>query len=166
MIRFLSVAIGIVIAANVPAGADTLVLHPVLKTYQPMRIAVPDFVTSGVSEAGPAHEIAQIIVSDLKQTGAFAPLDPAAFADKTANIDEIPRFADWRAFNAQGLIVGYVTNQPDARIKVKFRLWDVFGGKQLAGQQYTGTPDDVHRMGHMISGDIYERITGEKRTFD
>ena len=78
----------------------------------------------------------------------------------------MPHFADWRAINAQGVVIGRVTQQPDARIRVEFRLWDAFGGKQLAGQRYTGAPDELHRIGHMIAGDIYERITGKKRTFE
>jgi len=34
------------------------------------------------------------------------------------------------------------------------------------GQQYTGAHDDLDRIGHMISADIYQRITGKRRTFD
>ena len=166
LIRFLTVAVGILIATNIAASADPRFQHPVLRTYQPLRIALPDFISTSVSGGGSAHAISQIIVSDLKQSGAFASIDPAAFADKNTDIDEMPHFADWRAINAQGVVIGRVTQQPDARIRVEFRLWDAFGGKQLAGQRYTGAPDELHRIGHMIAGDIYERITGKKRTFE
>lgn len=165
MIRLI-IAAGVVIAANLPASAEGLRQHPVLRTYQPVRIALPDFVAAGLSEVELAHEISRIIASDLKQSGAFAPIEPAVFVGKNAGIEEVPQLEDWRAVNAQELVVGRVTRQPDGRIKVEFRLWDAFSGYQLAGQQYTGVPDDSNRIAHMISADIQERIPGNKRTFD
>jgi TolB protein len=163
MISFL-VAVNFVIAANISASAESLLQRPVLRTYQPVRIALPDFVAAGLSEAELAHAISRIVASDLKQSGAF-PINPAVFVEKNAGIDEVPQFADWRTINAQELVVGRITRQPDARIKVEFRLWDAFSGEQLTGQQYTGTRDDFNRIGHMISEDIYERVTGKKRAF-
>jgi TolB protein len=77
----------------------------------------------------------------------------------------LPRFADWRAINAQALVTGRVT-QADGRLKVEFRLWDVFAGQQLRGEQYNTTADNWRRISHIISDAVYERITGEKGYFD
>jgi TolB protein len=166
VIRFLIVAASVVIGANTPASADPFI-RPVLRTYLPVRIALPDFDAAHLFEAEQAHSISRTIAADLKQSGAFVPINEAGIVEKHAGIDEVPTFADWRAIDAQILVVvGRVTRQPDARIKVEFRLWAPFSGKQLAGQQYIGTSDDFSRIGHMISEGIYERITGEKRTFD
>ena len=41
-----------------------------------------------------------------------------------------PRFADWRVINAQALVNGAVTVQPDGRLRVEFRLWDVFAERR------------------------------------
>jgi TolB protein len=165
LIRFF-IAASVVIAANIPASADPLRQHPVLRTYQPVRIALPDFVAASLSEAEPAREISRIIDSDLTQSGAFKPINQAVFGGKNAGIDEVPQFADWRTINADDLVVGRITRQADGRIKVEFRLWETSSGIQLTGQQYTGAPDDLDRIGHRISGDICERITGEKCSFD
>ena len=64
----------------------------------------------------------------------------------------------WR-FKAQALVAGQVVRQGDGRLHARFRLYDVFGGVQQAGQQYTTTPENWRRIGHIISDAIYERLT-------
>jgi TolB protein len=133
---------------------------------QPLPIALPDFLAGGPPDGESARGISQIITANLKRSGLFAPIDQAAFLQRVTNIDVQPLFPDWRAINAQALVTGRVTRQPDGRIKVEFRLWDVFGAAQLAGQQYFSTPDNFRRIAHIISDQIYERLTGEKGYFD
>ncbi len=129
---------------------------------QPIPIAITDFV----GEAEPGRAIAGVVTSDLKRSGLFAPIDPKSFTETITNPDLAPRFPDWRAINAQGLVTGRVARQSDGRLKVEFRLWDVFAGQQLLGQQYFTQPENWRRVSHIISDAIYERLTGEKGYFD
>ncbi len=92
---------------------------------QPMPIALPDFVGGTPADCEVAHNVTQVITANLKRSGLFAPIDPAAYIEKIANIDAVPRFADWRTINAQALVTGRITRQADGRLKAEFRLWDV-----------------------------------------
>jgi TolB protein len=157
-------AAGLATFAEAPARAYFL-QHPVLEIFQPGPIALPDFLAGSPADAEPARAISQIIATDLKRSGVVVPIDQATFIEKIVNIDVLPQFADWRAIKAEELVTGRVTSQPDARIKVEFRLWDVFGGVQLGGMQYLSTPDDFRRIAHMISDAIYERLTGKTGNF-
>ncbi len=132
----------------------------------PVPIAVPDFVGGTPGDTEVARGITQIIAANLRRSGLFAPIDPAAYIEKIASFDVLPRFPDWKAINAQALITGRVTRQGDGRLKVEFRLWDVTSGQQLTGQQYFTTPDNWRRIAHIVSDSVYERLTGEKGYFD
>ena len=133
---------------------------------QPMPIAIPDFIPGAPGDADAARTVTQVIANNLGRSGLFAPIDPAAYIEKIVNFDAVPRFPDWRAINAQALVVGRVNRQGDGRIKAEFRLWDVFAGQQQEGKVYSATPDNVRRIGHIISDAVYERLTGEKGYFD
>jgi TolB protein len=134
-------------------------------TAQPLPIAIPDFAAPNGSDAA-GQNIARVVRADLERSGLFRPLDPKSFVEKIANINVAPQFGSWRVINAQALVAGQVQAQPDGRLRVDFRLWDVFGETQMIGQQYFTTPDNWRRIAHIISDAIYERITGEKGYFD
>ncbi len=63
-----------------------------------------------------------MITANLRRSGLFAPIDQAAYIERIANIDTLPRFADWRTINAQALVTGRLTRQTDGRLKAEFRL--------------------------------------------
>src|SRR4029077_3634178 len=114
----------------------------------PLPIAIPGFVGGTPGDTEVARGITQVITANLRRSGLFAPIDPAAYIEKVVSFDTLPRFPDWRAINAQGLITGRVTRQGDGRLKVEFRLWDVSSGQQLTGQQYFTAPDNWRRIAH------------------
>ncbi|HKD46582.1 MAG TPA: Tol-Pal system beta propeller repeat protein TolB [Rhizomicrobium sp.] len=133
---------------------------------QPLPIAIPDFVAGDPSQAQTGANIAQVVRADLERSGLFKPIDPKAFVEHITNINAAPNFANWRVINAQGLVAGQVGLQPDGRLKVEFRLWDVFGESQMLGQQFFTQPENWRRVAHMVSDAIYSRITGESGYFD
>ena len=128
---------------------------------RPLPIAVPAF--TGSSRGA---EMAQVITGNLERSGLFAPIDGAAFPERNMDIGIQPDFGGWKAINAQALINGAITVEADGKLRVDFRLWDVFSGEQLLGLQFTSTPENWRRVAHKISDAVYERLTGEKGYFD
>ena len=133
---------------------------------QPMPIALPDFIAGTADDAEVARSITQVITANLKGSGLFAPIDPAAFVEKITNTDALPRFPDWRTINAQALVTGRLAREPDGRYQTEFRLWDMTAGQHLVGQRFSAPPERWRRIGHLISDTVYERLTGEKGDFD
>ena len=159
------VAAGAVGALPVERALAVLKLDVTQGNVQPVPIAIPEFIAVATQDPALGRNISQIIGANLQRSGLFAPIDPAAFIEKFTTIDTLPRFPDWRQINAQALVTGRVT-QGEGRLKAEFRLWDVFAGQQLHGQQYTTTADNWRRIAHIISDAIYERLTGDKGYFD
>ena len=148
-------------AAIVPARA--LVEIDVNKgVVEPLPIAITDFLSADALGA----EISGIVAADLQRSGLFAPIDRAAFIEKISNPDAAPRFEDWKVINAQALVTGRVSQEPDGRIRAEYRLWDTFAGQQLSGEQFFASQANKRRIAHIIADAIYERLTGEKGYFD
>ena len=156
------------IAALIAAAPARAELHVTVDqgNAQPLPIAIPDFAAPNPGDAAAAQNIAKVVRADLERSGLFRPLDPKSFVEKITNINVPPQFGSWRAISAQALVAGQVQAQSDGRLRVDFRLWDVFGETQMIGQQYFTTPENWRRIAHMVSDAIYERVTGEKGYFD
>lgn len=129
---------------------------------EPLPVAITDFISADGSGA----EIAGVVEADLKRSGLFAPIDKGAFIEKISNPDVAPRFEDWKVINAQALVTGRVTKEPDGRLRAEYRLWDVYAGQQLVGEQFFANPSSWRRVAHIIADSIYERLTGETGYFD
>ncbi|HEV2676626.1 MAG TPA: Tol-Pal system beta propeller repeat protein TolB [Aliidongia sp.] len=132
---------------------------------QPLPIAIPGFLGQG-GDAQVGTQVSQVVSADLERSGLFKPLDPRAFIQDPAALVPVPRFADWKLINAQALVSGAVTAQPDGHLKIDFRLWDVLGGTQMVGFSYNTPTSNWREIAHIISDQIYKRITGEDGYFN
>lgn len=166
MKHILAAAIVLVAALAATGPARAIVEIDITQAnIQPLPIAITDFgSTGGDPELG--RQISDVVSADLQRSGLFKPIDPAAFIERIANFDAAPDFGSWRVVNAQALVTGRVSKQADGRLRAEFRLWDVFAGQQVTGQQYFANPDNWRRIAHIIADAIYERLTGEKGYFD
>ena len=132
---------------------------------QPLPIAITDFLGQGQDE-GLGRNIARVVSADLERSGLFKPIDPKAFISVEKSISEQPQFNNWRVLKAQALAQGSLIPEGGDRLRVQFRLWDVFAGEQMTGQVYTTVRSNWRRIAHIIADQIYKRLTGEDGYFD
>lgn len=154
------------LAATATSARAELVIDINQGVTEPMPIAVTAFASEKAQEGRMGRDIARVISADLERSGLFRPLDPRSFLQTAEEAADAPRFPDWRAINATALVSGKIVRQEDGRLRVEFRLWDVFAQQQLVGLAFQTTPDNWRRISHIIADAIYKRLTGEEGYFD
>ena len=172
MTRRLFAVLGAALVAVFAAGLFTTDARAELRiditrgVVEPIPLAVMAFDGNSEETDRLGRDIAGVISANLGRSGLFAPIDKQAFIQETVSMQTLPRFGDWRLINAQGLIHGRTEVVPDGRLKVEFRLWDVFAEQQMIGLAYFTVSDNWRRVAHIISDAIYKRLTGESGYFD
>lgn len=157
--------LGVMVFAQ-PAKAE-LELNITKGSVQALPVAITSFHSLNDDTVVYGQRVALVVSENLERTGLFAPLSHRAFIQNSASIHaDGPRFAEWRAINAEALVTGNVMRAKDGRIRIEFRLWDIFGERQLIGMAYTTEEDNWRRIAHIISDQIYKRLTGEDGYFD
>ncbi|MBL8538272.1 MAG: Tol-Pal system protein TolB [Hyphomonadaceae bacterium] len=165
--RRLFFALALVLSAVFAASAEAQVRVNVEEGHlNPMPVAVVDFLGASPAAQQVGGDIAGVVRANLERSALFRPIDRAAFIERIQALEVPPRFADWKVIDAQALVVGQVTPLPDGRIRIDFRLYDVFAEQQMTGFSYATTPDNWRRIAHRISDQIYEQLTGERGYFD
>jgi TolB protein len=134
--------------------------------FVPIPIAVPPFLPGGPADTEAANGLAQVIVNNLTRSGLFTSVDPSAFPERVADIDTAPQFDGWHTAKAQALVVGQAKKQDDGQIQVGFRLWDIETRQDLVDRAFSSPPQNWRRIAHLISDQIYTRMTGEQGYFD
>ncbi len=133
---------------------------------EPLPFALPSFLPETAGSEMITADLARVVADDLAGTGLFRQIPPSAFISQVTSFAAPVAYADWRAINAQALIIGAVSTSGD-QLVVKFRLYDVFSGAELGeGLQMVGTVSGFRRMAHKVADEVYSRITGEQRYFD
>ena len=129
-------------------------------------IAIPAMpAAQGASEAL-GRQIAEVIASDLRSTGAFTPLGPNGIGGYSVAQATSPAYGEWRGAGAGALVAGYVEARPDGRVTVACLLHDVTAGRQLASQGFTVAAAEWRRAAHKCADTVYARLTGEGAYLD
>ncbi len=131
----------------------------------PMPIAVTTMTGAGAGGASGA-DISGVIAADLERSGLFKPISSQAFIEQITNGDAVPRYADWRQINANAIVTGTITPTGGDKVRISFRLWDALSQQQIAGKEYNTFARNWRRVSHLISDEIYKRLTGEQGYFD
>ena len=159
--------------AQAPAQEQGLTGSVTDESKDSTRIAIPPMPAQENVEtpAGTTTElgthIAEIIASDLKNSGLFQPMGPGgigaiAMAEVTA-----PQFPRWSGMGAEALVQGFVRSAGgNGDITVGCYLYDVALKTEQTRQGYVVAPRDWRRAAHKCADAIYARLTGESPFFD
>jgi len=158
-------AAALILAAPEPARAQ-LEITVTGGAFQPIPIAVAPFLGDDPQAQAQASEVADVVAADLAGSGIFRTIPRAAFLESFETIDAAPDFASWRSINADALVLGDARFEPDGRLRVRFRLYDVAAGEQLEGLQFFVDPSAWRRVAHKVADAVYARLTGEGPYFD
>ena len=154
-------------ASPAPAQDGPLRIEITEGVVEPLPFAAPTFVAEGPRAERLAREITRVVAADLSGTGLFREIPAEAHIARVTAFDQAVAYSDWRAINAQALIVGAVSVGADGRVEAKFRLHDVVAGTELGqGLRLGGTRDAWRRIAHKVADQVYSRITGESGYFD
>ena len=129
----------------------------------PIAITDPGATNAGAGDLG--RNIMEVVAADLERSGLFRPIDKAAFIEQNISGNAIPRYADWRAISAQGLVTSTVSGDGN-NVRIAFRLWDVYGEQQISGKEFNTSRGNWRRIAHLIADEIYGRLSGESGYFD
>ena len=135
-------------------------------------IAVPAMPTPEVATtiAGPTdalgRQVAEVVASDLKGTGLFAPKGPFGVPAVTFPAVQAPDYPTWEGQNAAALVQGYVKTNADGGLTVGCYLYDVALKQQLTKAGYVVPARDWRRAAHKCADAIYARLSGDSPFFD
>lgn len=153
--------------APLPARAQTGPLRVEITegVMEPLALAIPPFLDLG----GAAEHVAALralVTADLTGTGLFAALPEARLAAAPAGPDAAPAWQEWRAADANALIVG-AARMEGGRLRLRFRLYDIYAAQPLGdGIEFDALPEAWRRLGHKLADQVYARLTGEAPYFD
>lgn len=132
---------------------------------EPMPIAIAPFFDEG-GASGMAARIQKVVTADLTGTDLFREIPASAHVSRPLGFDDPVAYPDWRAINAEALVLGSVAVR-DGQVTARFRLYDVFSGQPLGdGMQFDAPEAGWRRVAHKLADQVYARITGEGPYFD
>jgi len=157
MKRFL---LAVLLAAAALTARAQLTIDITTSGGRQIPVAVLDFA----GEAAQPQAVSSVVGADLARTGLFRLVNTVGVSPLPTEPSEV-NFIDWQARASEALVIGKIEPQPDGRVEVRFRLFDVQKQSQLASFSYVVAPAQLRATAHRIADVIYERLTGEKGVF-
>ena len=129
-----------------------------------LPIAVVPMRWEGEPGRPPPEDVSAVVSADLARSGRFKPLPREDMLERPSQGSEVD-FRDWRAVNVDNLVVGRIRPNGPGGYLVRFQLFDVYRGEQLAGYSIPTTAADLRGTAHSIADLVYEALTGEPGAF-
>lgn len=124
-------------------------------------IAVVPFEWEG--EGDPPIDLAAVVSSDLARSGRFKPHPREEMISRPTRGEDV-NFKDWRVLGVDNLVVGRL-GRTENGYKIRFQLFDVYGGRQILGYEIPAGRKALRDAAHQVSDMIYEELTGQRGAF-
>ncbi|MFN3594372.1 MAG: Tol-Pal system beta propeller repeat protein TolB [Thiobacillaceae bacterium] len=151
----LSVLLALLFASGLAQGAMTIEIVGGAAKRIPIAI-VPFAMQATPGGINPAA----VVSTNLARSGYFQVVDNAAAGTLPSRPQDV-RLPDWRRTGADALLIGQVQPQPDGRLEVRFWLYDVVRGQELASMSLTVPANGLRAAAHRISDIVHEKLLGE-----
>jgi len=110
-------------------------------------------------------DIASIVSADLARSGVFSPLSLNQLPERPV-MDGPVNFPRWKNTEAENLVIGQITDIGKGRFEIKFKMLDIFTGKNSLEYRYDVEQKQLRRTAHQISDQIYQKLTHTRGAFD
>jgi TolB protein len=162
--RHAALALALALAAPAARADDRPTLVIGSPTFQPLPIAVADFVTDGDARA--AQETTEVVRGDLALSGLFDVLDPKGFlADPAEGFSASSiRFARWADVGAEGLVRARVRRE-GAEIVGDLHVYEVRAGREALVRTVRAPSTSPRAVGHRMADEIIRHYTREPGVF-
>ena len=133
---------------------------------EPLPIAIANFTGLDAKSSEIGRQISDVITNNLVRSGQFKALESAAFIAPPTSPSVRPDFSDWTPLGIKALISGSAKAINENQMEIEFRLWDVIAETDLVGLRLSVDSNSWRRVAHIISDEIFQRLSGDTGYFD
>jgi TolB protein len=129
-------------------------------------VAYPPLQAASDSE-GHLRVVRDVTMEDLAFSGLFDFLNPAAFVEDYSKAGVTPgtfKMNDWASIGAEFVVKGKGV-VAGKNISLELYLYATASGRQLFAKRYKATPDSLRKLGHTVSNDVMQALTGKRGPF-
>lgn len=118
-------------------------------------------------------QVSSVVVHDLSNSGEFSVLTGSGLPETPTSVGEI-QIARWHGLAAQYVVIGNITPMGADQYRVDMSLVNLYkgqtGGKVtptsvLLSKSYTAQKNQLRRLGHQISDEVYQALLGVPGVF-
>ena len=133
---------------------------------EPLPIAIANFTGLDAKSNEIGRQISDVITNNLVRSGQFKAVESAAFIAPPTSPSVRPDFSDWTPLGIKALISGSAKAINENQMEIEFRLWDVIAETDLVGLRLSVDSNSWRRVAHIISDEIFQRLSGDTGYFD
>ncbi len=129
---------------------------------EPTPVAVVPFAWDG-TQALP-EDVAQVVADDLHRSGLFSVMPRENMLSFPSDRNSL-YFRDWRISGSEYVVIGRIGTKEGGALEVSYELYDVLKEERLLGEVINANFSNLRAVGHYISDQVFEKLTGVRGAF-